>query len=90
MDYKNLYEILGIGKRATDKEISSAYKILTKKWHPDKHIANKTEAEKRMCEINEAYSILSDKEKRKNYDEGVVYKHINVTGEDIVNEFFGF
>lgn len=65
MDY---YKTLGISKNATENEIKSAYKKLALKWHPDKNIKNKEEAGKKFSEIAEAYSVLSDKEKRANYD----------------------
>lgn len=72
MANKNYYEILGVSKDATDEEIKTAFKKMTKKYHPDLH-ATKTEAEKKEMEekfkeINEAFNVLSDKEKRANYD----------------------
>ena len=61
------YSTLGVGKNATDDEIKSAYRQLAKKYHPD---LNKTpEAAEKFKEINEAYSVLSDKQKRANYDQ---------------------
>lgn len=69
---KNYYEILGVDKNATEKDIKKAFKKLSLKWHPDKWAtasdAEKKEAEERFKDINEAHSILSDKEKRQNYD----------------------
>lgn len=64
---KDLYEILGIKKDADDKEIKSAYRKLALKWHPDKHQGDK-EAEAKFKEINQAYEVLSDKQKRQQYD----------------------
>ena len=70
---RDLYEVLGISRNATEKEIKAAYRKLAKRYHPD---ANKDdekvqqEAKKRFAEINEAYEILSDKEKRRKYDLG--------------------
>jgi len=64
---KNYYQILGISKTATDKEIKQAYRRLAKQYHPDtNHEAN---AEIRFKEINEAHEVLSDKEKRQMYDQ---------------------
>lgn len=64
---KDLYEILGVSKSASDSEIKSAYRKLALKWHPDKHKGDK-EAEKKFKEINGAYETLSDKQKRQQYD----------------------
>ena len=65
---KDYYEVLGVKKDATSDEIRKAYKKLAIKWHPDKNPDNKEEAEKRFKEISEAYSVLSDAEKKKEYD----------------------
>lgn len=62
------YEILGIRKTATTEEIKDAYKKLVKKYHPDVYSGDKTFADKKIKEINEAYDILSDPEKKKEYD----------------------
>ncbi len=64
---KDYYRILGISRDASEKEIKSAYKRLAKKYHPDLNPGNKA-AEEKFKEINEAYEVLSDPEKRKNYD----------------------
>jgi molecular chaperone DnaJ len=64
---KNLYDVLGIKKDATETEIKSAYRNLAKQWHPDKNKGNK-EAETKFKEINLAYEVLSDKKKRQQYD----------------------
>lgn len=64
---KNYYEILGVSPNATDKIIRVAYKAQCMEFHPDRYHEN--DATERMQEINEAYEILSDKEKRKSYDE---------------------
>ncbi len=66
---KDYYEILGIKKTATEREIKAAYRKLALKWHPDKHPQNKKEAEEKFKEINEAYQVLSDKQKRQKYDQ---------------------
>ncbi len=66
---KTLYEILEVSENASGEIIEKAYKVLAKKYHPDLQAEeNKLEAENRMKEINEAYDILSDENKRKDYD----------------------
>ncbi|HYC59108.1 MAG TPA: J domain-containing protein [Thermoanaerobaculia bacterium] len=64
---KDYYEILGVKKTSAEGEIKKAYRELAKKYHPDKNKGNK-EAENRFKEISEAYAVLSDKEKRAQYD----------------------
>ena len=67
MANNDYYSTLGVNKNATDEEIKSAYRQMAKKYHPD---LNKTpEAAEKFKEINEAYSVLSDKQKRSNYDQ---------------------
>lgn len=66
---RDYYEILGVTKSATDKEIKSAYRKMALKWHPDKNADNKQEAETKFKEINEAYQVLSDTKKRQTYDQ---------------------
>lgn len=66
---RDYYEILGVTKSATDKEIKSAYRKLALKWHPDKNADKKQEAETKFKEINEAYQVLSDTKKRQTYDQ---------------------
>jgi len=65
---KDYYNILGINRNATDKEIKQAYRKLARKYHPDVNPGSK-EAEEKFKEINEAYEVLSDPEKRKKYDQ---------------------
>lgn len=66
MEYKDYYKILGVDKKATQAQIKSAYRKLAKKYHPD---VDKTKAASdKFKEINEAYEVLSDKEKRDRYD----------------------
>lgn len=64
---KDLYEVLGIKRDASDQEIKTAYRKLALQWHPDKHKGEK-EAETKFKEINNAYETLSDKQKRQQYD----------------------
>jgi curved DNA-binding protein CbpA len=65
---KDYYRILGVLDDAEDIVIRAAYKALAQRYHPDKWTGNKDEANKRMSEINEAYGVLSDPVKRKQYD----------------------
>jgi len=64
---RDYYEILGVSKTASEDEIKSAYRRLAKKYHPDLNPNDPTAGEK-LKEINEAYAVLSDKQKRSNYD----------------------
>lgn len=68
MKYKDYYAILGVNKTSAQADIKKAYRMLAKKHHPDSNLNSKTSDEK-FKEINEAYEVLGDIEKRKKYDE---------------------
>jgi len=68
MEYKDYYKTLGMNKKATEKELKQAYRKLARKYHPDVTTGDKKAAEARFKEINEAYEVLGDAEKRKRYD----------------------
>ncbi len=71
MNKKNYYDILGVSKTASQKEISTSYRSLAKKHHPDKFSGNdKKAAEEKFKEISEAYTVLKDEQKRNQYDLG--------------------
>ncbi|MGZ3538842.1 MAG: DnaJ C-terminal domain-containing protein [Thermodesulfobacteriota bacterium] len=87
MATRDYYDILGVSKNANGEEIKRAYRKLAMKYHPDRN-PNKKEAEERFKEINEAYAVLSDKEKRKQYDTfGKEGFHQRFTQEDIFRGF---
>jgi curved DNA-binding protein len=67
MDYRDYYQVLGVTKSATDKEIKSAFRRLAQQYHPDKNPGNKR-SEDKFKEINEAYEVLGDPQKRAKYD----------------------
>ncbi len=69
VSFRDYYEILGVDRTATGKEIKAGYRKLARKWHPDLHPAGeKDEAEEKFKGINEAYEVLKDPEKRERYD----------------------
>ncbi len=99
MSKRDYYDVLGVGKTATEPEIKSAYRRLAVQFHPDKNPGN-NEAEESFKEAAEAYSVLSDTEQRKRYDR---FGHAGVSSggaswgpqgfggiEDILGDLFGF
>ena len=80
MSKKNYYEILGINRKADEKEIKKAYRRLAKQYHPDTYKGDKKDAEEKFKEISEAYEVLIDKDKRVRYDQ---------IGHRVVDESFG-
>lgn len=84
---KDYYKVLGVDKKAPDGAIKKAYRKLALQYHPDKNKGDK-KAEERFKEINEAYAVLSDKEKRKQYDMfGTEGFHQRFSQEDIFKNF---
>ena len=93
-DKRDYYDILGVSKRATDEQLKIAFRKKALEYHPDRNKSN--DAEEKFKEINEAYQILSDSEKRAKYDQ---FGHAGVTGAagsagfggfgDIFDAFFG-
>jgi len=99
---RDFYEVLGVTKTASVDEIKSAYRKAAMQWHPDRNPENKQEAEVRFRECTEAYTVLSDAQKRQIYD---TYGHAGLAGaggaadfnasifqdfHDIFGDFFGF
>ncbi len=76
-DKRDYYEVLGVQRTASEDELKKAYRTLAKKYHPDLNPGDK-EAEAKFKEANEAYAVLSDAEKRRNYDQ---YGHAGVDGQ---------
>ena len=70
---KDYYKVLGIQRSASSDEIKKAYRKLALKWHPDKNPDNQEEAQSKFQEINAAFEILSDPEKKKTYDQFGTY-----------------
>ncbi|CAH6721524.1 dnaJ-related protein Scj1p [[Candida] jaroonii] len=85
---KDFYKILDVDKNADDKTIKAAYRRLSKQYHPDKN--SDEDAHEKFIEIGEAYDVLSDKEKRQNYDNyGDPNGQEGIDLGDIFNQFFG-
>lgn len=85
MSKRDYYEVLGVSKSASEQEIKSAYRKLAKKYHPDLNPDNK-EAEKNFKEVNEAYEVLSDSQKKAQYDQ---FGHAGMDGQGGFGGGFG-
>ena len=79
------YDVLGVGRSASEAEVKRAYRKLAKQYHPDKHAGDK-QAQAKFSEINSAYEILGDKEKRGKFDRG----EIDAEGKPKFQGFEGF
>ncbi len=78
--FKDYFKILGISRNATNEEIKTAFRKLARQMHPDLH-PHDEKAESEFKEINEAYEILSDEEKKKSYEEYISYRFKNADGK---------
>ena len=97
MNKKDYYEVLGVSKDASQAEIKSAFRKLAKKYHPD--VSKEPDAEERFKEAQEAYAVLSDEAKRKQYDQfghaafegagGAGFDFSDIDLSEILREAFG-
>lgn len=82
----NYYEILEIKEDASVEVIKAAYKALVKKYHPDENRINSQDRERNINNINEAYEVLSDERKRKEYDETLLRQKNEQGSKESVND----
>eukprot|EP00826_Nyctotherus_ovalis_P064227 TRINITY_DN9416_c0_g1_i11.p1 TRINITY_DN9416_c0_g1~~TRINITY_DN9416_c0_g1_i11.p1 ORF type:complete len:358 (+),score=81.43 TRINITY_DN9416_c0_g1_i11:173-1246(+) len=87
---KDYYQVLGVEKTASESDIKKAYKKLALKWHPDKNPNNREEAQRKFQDIAEAYSVLSNAQKRKEYDVGETEETMGGFPEHADFRDFGF
>ncbi len=87
MEFRDYYKVLGVERTASDAEIKSAYRKLARKYHPDVNPNNRKEAEQKFKEVNEAYQVLGDPEKRKKYDELGADWERGVTEEEMLRRY---
>lgn len=96
MNKKDYYEVLGVDKNASSAEIKSAFRKLAKKYHPD--VSKEPDAEEKFKEAQEAYAVLSDENKRRQYDQyghaafdnnGAGFDYSNFDFSDIFGDLFG-
>src|SRR3954451_9879759 len=100
MPDRDLYSVLGVGRKASADEIKKAYRNLARKYHPDRNPGDE-QAEERFKEVQQAYDTLSDPEKRRQYDAGGMFSGFGQRGPapagggftsdlgDIFSTFFG-
>ncbi|MBS7828484.1 molecular chaperone DnaJ [Wohlfahrtiimonas chitiniclastica] len=86
MAQRDYYEVLGVAKTASQDEIKKAYRRMASKYHPDKNIGKEEEAEKQFKDVQAAYEVLSNEEKRRMYDQ---YGHDAVNGQGGAGGFGG-
>lgn len=95
---KDYYQVLGISRNVTEQETKKAYRKLAMKYHPDRNPGNEKWANEKFKEVNEAFSVLGDPEKRKQYDQfgtvgtaGDMFRsaYTRTTFEDLMKDFGG-
>jgi DnaJ-class molecular chaperone len=95
---KDYYQILGVAKNATQEQIKKAYRKLAMKYHPDRNPGNEKWANEKFKEVNEAFGVLGDPEKRRQYDQlgtvgtaGDMFRsaYTRTTFEDLMKDFGG-